>query len=135
MIAFVLGVIAARDVLGVEVERPRVDVGEDRRRAAPRDRLGGRVERERGADHLVARADLHRVEHEHERVGAVRDADRVLGTPRYAAASSSNAVDVRAEDEPARLEHVAEALLQLVEERRVLRLDVNERDRRHGGPV
>ena len=65
------------DVLGVEVERRRVDVGEDRRRAAPRDRLGRRVERERRADHLVAGADAERVEHEHDRVGAVGDADRV----------------------------------------------------------
>ena len=66
------------DVLGIDVQRHRVDVGEHRSRAAPGDRLGGRVERERRADHLVARPDLHRVEHEHERVGAVRDADRLL---------------------------------------------------------
>ena len=65
------------DVLGVEVAGRRVDVGEDGRGAAPRDRLGGRVEREGRADHLVAGADAHRVEHEHERVGAVRDADRL----------------------------------------------------------
>ncbi len=66
------------DVGRVEVQRRRVDVGEDGRRAAPGDRLGGRVERERRADDLVALADAERVEHEHERVGAVRDADRLL---------------------------------------------------------
>ena len=38
------------DVLRIEVQRHRVDVGEDRRRADARDRLGRRVERERRAD-------------------------------------------------------------------------------------
>ena len=66
------------DLARVEVQRRRVDVGEDRRGAAARDRLGGREERERRADHLVAGADAERVEREHERVGAVGDADRVL---------------------------------------------------------
>ena len=82
---------AALDVGRVEVERDGIDVGEDRRRAAPRDRLGGRVERERRADHLVARADPERVEHEHERVGAVRDADRTRRRRDSSAASRSNA--------------------------------------------
>ena len=45
----------ALDVLGIEVQRHRIDVREDRRRAGAGDRLGGRVEGERGADHLVAR--------------------------------------------------------------------------------
>ena len=47
---------------------------------APRrdDRLGGRVEGEGGADDLVARPDAERLEGEHERVGAVGDADRPL---------------------------------------------------------
>ena len=54
-------------------------------------------------------------------------------TPRYAAASSSKALDVRAEDEPPGVEDFGDSLLQLVQQRRVLRLDVNERDLRHGG--
>ena len=37
-------------------------------------------------------------------------------------------LDLGAEDEAARLEHLGEALLQLGDERRVLRLDVDERD-------
>ena len=64
-------------VLGVEVQRGRVDVGEDGRRADACDRLGRRVERERGADDLVAAPDSERLEREDERVGAVRDADRM----------------------------------------------------------
>ena len=43
-----------RDVVRIEVERDRVDVREHRRRADAGDRLGGGVERERRADHLVA---------------------------------------------------------------------------------
>ena len=77
-IAFVRGVIRAATSSGSRFIVDGVDVGEDRRRAATRDRLRRRVERERGADHLVARADPERVEHEHDRVGAVGDADRIV---------------------------------------------------------
>ena len=44
-------------------------------------------------------------------------------------------LNVRAEDEPARVEDVGDSLLQLVQQWRVLRLDVNERDLRHAAPV
>ena len=81
----------ARDVLGVEVERDRVDVGEDRRRTAPGNRLGRGVEGERRADDLVAGADAHGVEHDHDRVRAVGDADRFRDAE-VAAASSSKAL-------------------------------------------
>ena len=125
---------ARGDVLGVEVVRRGIDVGEDGRRAAARDRLGGRVERERGADHLVARADTERVEHDHDRVRAVRDADRVLDAE-VLRRLALECLDVRAEDERARLENLGERALQLRNQRRVLRLDVNERDLRHGDQV
>ena len=93
--------IRALDVGRVEVQRRRVDVGEDGRRADARDRLGGRVERERGADHLVAGADPDRVEHEHDRVGAVRDADRLLDAE-VLGRLALEALDLGAEDEAAR---------------------------------
>jgi hypothetical protein len=135
MIARVRGVMRAATSSGSRLYVHRIDVREDGRCAAPRDRLRRRVEGERRADHLVARPDPERVEHEHERIRAVRDADRVLrrrGTP---AASRSNALHVRPEDERARLEHLGERALQLRNQRRVLRLDVNERDLRHGVQV
>ena len=44
------------DRRGVEVERARVDVGEDRRRALEDEAVRGGDERERRRDHLVARA-------------------------------------------------------------------------------
>ena len=101
-----------RDPLGVEVERVRIDVREDRRRADPRDRLGGGVERERRADHLVARADLERVQDEDDRVRAVPDADR-LAHAEIARRLLLERADVRPEDELAALENVVDRLLDL----------------------
>jgi hypothetical protein len=119
-----------RDVLGVEIQRRAVDFREDGCRASPSDRLGGGVESERRADHLVAGADSHRIEDENDRIGAVRHADRY----RYAEISCGlllEGSDVRPEDEDARLEHVVHGAPQLGKQGRVLRLDVNERDLRH----
>ena len=73
--------------------------------------------------------DLERVEREHDRVGAVGDADRVLDAEVRGGLLLEGA-DVRAEDEPAGVENLGDSLLQLVQQRRVLRLDVNERDLR-----
>ena len=72
---------AGRDVVRVEIQRDRVDVGEDRRRPDPRDRLRGRVEGESRADHLVAALDAYRLERQDERVRAVGD-PIACGTPR-----------------------------------------------------
>ena len=65
--------------LGGDAERLGVDVAEHRARAGRRDRLGGRVERERRDHDLVAGADAERAQRERQRVGPVRDADRVAG--------------------------------------------------------
>ncbi len=121
------------DVLRIEVERRRIDVGEHRRRADPRDRLGRRVERERGADDLVAASDLERLEREDERVGAVRDADRVRHSEERRGLVLER-LDLRPEDEASGLEDCGEALLELGDQRRVLRLHVDEWDLlRHAG--
>ena len=77
MSAFVCGVIFAATSSGSRLSVGGIDVGEHRRRADACDRLGGREEREGGADDLVAAADLERLEGEDESVRAVRDADRV----------------------------------------------------------
>ena len=133
MIAFVRSRDRALDLGRIEVQRGRVDVGEDRRRAAARDRLGGREERERRADDLVAGADLERVEREHERVRAVGDADRLLDAEVLGGLALER-LDLGAEDEAAAVEGAGERLLELRDEGRVLRLDVNERNRLHAGP-
>ena len=115
------------DVLGVEVQGHRVDVGEDRRRTDTRDRLGRRVEREGRADHLVAATDAEGFEREDERVGSVRYADRM----RHAEEGGRLALerlDLGAEDEATGVEDGGEALFELWNERRVLRFDVDERD-------
>ena len=127
MIAFVRGVILSATRSGSRLSVLRVDVREDGRRADAGDRLGRRVERERRADHLVARPDLERVQHEHDRVRAVRDADR-LAHAEVARRLLLERADVRAEHELPALEHVVDRLLDLREERRVLRLDVDEGD-------
>ena len=72
-------------------------------------------------------ADLHRLEREHERIGAVGDADRV-GHAEIGGRLALERLDLGTEDEAAGLEHLGEALLQLRDQRRVLRLDVDERN-------
>ena len=118
------------DVLGIDVERDRVDVREHRRRAALGDRLGGRVERERRTDHFVAGPDLERIQSEHEGVRAVCDADRRLDAE-IGRRFVLECLVVRPADELCRIEHLAEAGLELGDQRLVLGMDVNERDR-HG---
>jgi hypothetical protein len=118
------------DILGVEIHRRRVHVGEDGRRPTPRNRLGSRVERERRADHLVTRSDAERVEHEHERIGAVGDADGVFHAE-IAGGLALERSNVGAEDEIAALEHAVDRLANARNERSVLRFYVNERDRTH----
>ncbi len=84
--------VRARDrVLGgrrVEVVGQRVDVGEHRRRAALPDSVGGRDERQRGHDHLVAWADSRDVERQVQRAGAVGRGDRLRAPTRSAKAAS-----------------------------------------------
>ncbi len=114
-----------RDVLRVEVECHGVDVGEHGCRTDTRDRLGGRVERERRADDLVVAPDSERFEREHERVGSVRDADRMRDSEERGRFALER-LDLGPEDEPAGLENRGEPLLELGDERRVLRLHVDE---------
>ena len=118
---------ARGDLGGVEVERDRVDVGEHRSCPGPGNRLGRGVERERGADDLVAGADPHCLEREDERVRAVRDADRMRDIE-VGRRLALERLDLGPEDEPSGLEHRGEALLELGDEGRVLRLHVDERD-------
>ena len=125
----------ALDVGRIDVERHRVDVREDGGRAAPRDCLRSGVEREGRADHLVAGSDLHRVEDEHERVGAVRDADR-LRDAEVGGGLILERLEVRALDQPGRIvENGTEARLELGDQGLVLRANVNERNRLHVASV
>ena len=104
-----------------------VDVAEDRRGAAAAIGLRGREERERGADDLVARPDAERVEDEDERVRPVGDADGVADAE-VGGGLLLEGAHLRAEDESAGVDDLSEAVLQLLDERRVLRPDVDERN-------
>jgi len=120
--------------LDVEVERDGVDVGEDRRCSPAHDRLGGRIEGEGGTDHLVARPDAERLEGEHQRVGAVGDADR----PLHAEVGGGFLLErpvVLAADEALAVEHLAERGLEPRYQRLVFGSDVNERNRLHAGQL
>ena len=119
------------DVLDVDVHRRGVDIGEHRHCSKARDRLRRRVERERRADDLVAGADLHRVEQDHDRVGAVRDADR-LRDAEERRRLLLELPEVRAAYELPVFDDFAEAGLELRDQRPVLGLDVNQRYLRHG---
>ena len=121
-------------VVKVEVERGRVDLREDGRRAAAHDRLRGGIERERGADHLVPRADAERVEGEHECVSAVRDADRPLHAEVGGGLLLERPV-VRAADEALAPEHLAESGLEPRDQRLVFGSYVNEGNRLHAGSL
>jgi hypothetical protein len=125
---------ARRNLLDVEVHRHRIDVGEDRRRTAAGNRLGRRVEGEGGADHLVARPDAERVEDEHEGVRAVGDADRLTGAEIVGSLALERG-DVGAEDEIRARQDAVDRLADARQQRLVLRLYVNERDRTHGSQV
>ncbi len=114
----------ALDIGGIEIERHGVDLREDRGGSAARDRLGGCIERERRADDLVAGADPHCIQDKHERVGAVCTADGVESAEQRGRLVLER-LDLRPEDEAAGLQRPRECLLQLRDQRRVLRLDVN----------
>ena len=122
------GAIRADTSSGSRFSVTGIDVGEDRRRADARDRLGRRVERERRADDLVAAPDPERLENEDERVGAVRNADRVGNTEERRGLVLER-LHLWAEDEPPGLEDGGEPLLELRDEWRILRLRVDEWDR------
>ena len=111
-IARVLPVTFGAHVVDVEAARRGIDVGEDGRRADRADRLGRREEGVGRADDLVARADAQAAQRDAERVGAVRDADRVLDA-QVLGGLLLEALDLGAEDEAARSQHARRDLLEL----------------------
>ena len=110
MIALVRGGDRALGGRRVEVVGARVDVGEDRRRAALPDRVGGGDERQRRHDHLVAGADARR----RTARGAARSCSwswrRRRAAPTRSANASSKARDPRALGDPAGGDDLGERL-------------------------
>ena len=96
--ALVAGVISPLDGRRIDVERVRIDVGEDRPGAQPGDGAGGGEEGEAGQDHLVARPDVQGHQRQQQGVAARGTAD---GVPRLAVVGHAlfELLDVRPEHE------------------------------------
>ena len=115
-----------RQLGGVDVERNGVDIREDGLRAEPGDRPGRGEERVGGGDDLVARLDVQRHERDEQGVRAGRHADRVAA-PAVCGDGLLERLHLRAQDELLRLQHAVDGLAELVAQRRVLRLEVQQR--------
>ena len=117
----------ALDQLGRDERGARIDVDEARRRARQRDRLGGRDERVRRHDHLVAAADAERAQRQHQGFGARGDADGVrrAAVPRELLLEG---LDLGAERERRAARDPLDLAQQLVHERRVGVVHSGQRD-------
>jgi len=85
-----------------------------------------------GSRFIVAGPNSHRVERDHERIGAVRHTDGA----RHAEVLRGLALeglDVRPEDEDPRVQNLRDPLLDLRDQALVLRFYVDKRDARHAG--
>ena len=104
-----------------------IDVHEDRHRVQPRDDPRGGEEGVRRGEDVIAGADLERHERGEERVGARRHPDPV---PRADVVRHGLLEDryLRAHDELLGLEHAVDGLADLVLDRRVLGLEIEQRD-------
>ncbi|MPN01654.1 hypothetical protein SDC9_148864 [bioreactor metagenome] len=116
----------ARGVGGIEVERHRVDVGEDRLRPDPDDGAGGGEKGEGRGDHFIARADSGLHQGDDQCVGTGGHADGVA-----AAAISRRLLfefrDLVAEDEALRIADGFDGIHDLRFQGPVLRRQVQQR--------
>ena len=117
----------AFDAGGIDVEGLLVDLTEHRRRADERHRFGrGRIG-ERRADHGVAAPDALRHQHQHQRIGAARDPDRVPGAAEFGQ-RPLELTDFRPIDELAMLGDARDRVVDLLPEAAALRRHVDERN-------
>ena len=105
--------------------RLRIDVAEDGTGAGRWDRLGGRVERERWDDDIVAGPDAHRAQGDRQRVRAVRDADDVIDAE-IVGELALEGRDLGAEDEAALVDGVGRGTDEAVAEARTRSVDVEQ---------
>ena len=115
------------DELRVDVERRVVDVHQHRPRAEARDGAGRREERIGGRDDLVAGLDVEGHQREQQRVGAGRHRDRVADAehPRHLVLERG---DLGAHDEPLAVADARDRRENLVAQRAVLRVQVEQRN-------
>src|SRR6266550_255407 len=112
---------------GVEIQRPRIDVGEDRRGALEDEAVRGGREGQRRGDRFVAGPEPGATREEVQARGAARDRDGVR-RPDALGDELLEAVDRRAEREPPGAQHLEhELLLALIQQR------ASKRDRAQAG--
>ncbi len=110
----------------VDVVRDGVDVDEHGRRAEPRHAAGGREERIRAGDDLVARADAQGHHRDEQGVGARRHADGVFDVQQRGQLALE-ALDLGAHDEALAVADTRHDVEDLLADRPVLRLQVQQR--------
>ena len=98
------GSYGRNDAFRVDREANRIDVGEHGTRAGHHDRQGGVRCGERRGDHLIARPDAERAQHERDGVGAVADANGVRRASRGGEFRFER-LDFRSQHEPAPRDH------------------------------
>ena len=119
----------ARHARRIEIERGRIDIGENRRGAEQNDDLGRGAERERGTNHGIARADPLRHQHQHQRVGAARAADGITRAAKCGQRVLERG-DLRPLDELAMGGDARDGIVDGAAQPAALSADVDERDRR-----
>ncbi len=121
-----LGGDRGADGVGGEVVCRGIDVHQPRRGAQPADAPGGREERVSRREDVVAGADAERHHRGEESVGAGRDRDRVASFE-LADEIAFERVDFGTEDEPLAVADPRQGREDLVADRRVLRLEIQQR--------
>ena len=116
------------DGLWRDVERHRIDVGEDRNAAGIVDCPGRRKEGERRGDHLVARLQVERADREQQRIGAAGAAD-APAHPRHGGNRLFERRHLRAHDEGLTIDHGLHGGLHFVADGLVLGNEVKHRNR------
>ena len=122
------------DGLGSDVEARAIDIDEHRARAGVHDALDRRDEGERRRHDLVAWPDAGPAQAKQECVGARADADRVAHAEVFRRLALERG-DVRAHHVLARVQHRAHGRLDFLPERRVLDLQVDQRDHERRVPI
>ena len=118
------------DRRGIDVARDWIDVDEPRRRAEPADASGGGEERIRRRDDFVARADPERHHRGQQRVGAGRHGDG-FGDLEVLRKLALERNDLRAEDEALTVADPCDGGENLLPERQVLGLEIQQWHPRH----
>jgi len=109
----------------IDVVAGRVDIDKDRHRAEPVDAAARCEEGVRGGDDLVARLDAEGHQRDNERVGARCDADAV-GCARIGRNLALQPLHFGAADEILRVGHAIDGRANLLPNRRILRLQVEQ---------